>query len=317
MRGFAQPLITVIVPVYNAEAYIGQCVDSILTQTYEKLEIILIDDGSKDACPEICDAYEKKNARVRVVHKDNGGVSSARNMGLVLATGDFVMFVDADDELPENACQEMLDVAICNDADIVAGRYVGGSLKWKTKDVCFAWNGDEGLRNSLLDNPFTYSAWAKLYTRKFVGETRFRENIKINEDSLFIFDLLCKQPVFVCINKEIYKVNANPNSASRASFSDRFFDISLVSNIKYDFVKEHKPDFIPLAENMKIKADMNLLLLLKIRTTGEYADLERELAFDIKHRKKFFRPVNYRDAAWFVAIIAGLYRLVRAPEEKI
>ena len=92
-----EPLISVIVPVYGVEAYLNQCIDSILAQTHKNLEIILVDDGSPDRCPTICDEYARKDSRVRVIHKKNGGLSDARNAGLEIATGEYIGFVDSDD----------------------------------------------------------------------------------------------------------------------------------------------------------------------------------------------------------------------------
>lgn len=92
-----KPLISVIIPIYGVEKYLNRAVDSVLMQTYRNLEIILVDDGSKDGCGKICDAYEKKEARVRVIHKENGGLSDARNAGLAIAGGDYIAFLDSDD----------------------------------------------------------------------------------------------------------------------------------------------------------------------------------------------------------------------------
>ena len=198
------PLISIIVPIYNVEKYIYQCVDSILAQTYTNLEIILVDDGSPDNCPKICDDYAMHDARVKVIHKKNGGVSSARNKGIDLSSGELLTFLDADDQLPIDACEQMLEKLLQYNADIVAGKVEKDVFRWKYHDDFFIWKGEEGLKNSLLDNPFTYSAWGKIYKKEFVNEIRFREDIKINEDSLFVFEVLCKKPIFVGINKEVY-----------------------------------------------------------------------------------------------------------------
>ena len=99
---FSTPLISVIVPVYQVEQYLDRCVSSILEQTYDHLEVILIDDGSPDSCPRLCDEWAEKDPRVRVIHQENGGVSSARNAGLDAATGDYIAFVDSDDAIRPN-----------------------------------------------------------------------------------------------------------------------------------------------------------------------------------------------------------------------
>ena len=116
-------LVSVIVPVYKAEKWLHRCVDSILAQTMEDFELLLIDDGSPDRSGEICDEYAAKDSRVRVFHKENGGVSSARNLGLDNAQGEWISFVDADDILPEKALSDFLEFASC-DVDIICGRSV-------------------------------------------------------------------------------------------------------------------------------------------------------------------------------------------------
>ena len=111
--------ISIIVPVYKAEKYLPRCVESLLSQTYRELEIILVDDGSPDNCPEICDGYAEKDSRVKVIHKENGGVSSARNAGLEAASGDYITFVDSDDYVDGQMYEKMLSVAEEYSCDVV------------------------------------------------------------------------------------------------------------------------------------------------------------------------------------------------------
>ena len=102
------PLISVIVPIYNVEKYLDRCVDSIINQTYKNLEIILVDDGSPDNCPQMCDDYAKKDSRIKVVHKENGGLSDARNVGMEVATGEYVSFIDSDDYISLDCYETVL-----------------------------------------------------------------------------------------------------------------------------------------------------------------------------------------------------------------
>ena len=113
------PLVSVVVPVYKVEDYLASCISSVLAQTYKNIEIILVDDGSPDSCPAICDSYAELYESVRVLHKQNGGLSDARNRGLEEATGDYVLFLDSDDTLPEYAIEHLLNVAVAEGCDIV------------------------------------------------------------------------------------------------------------------------------------------------------------------------------------------------------
>ena len=138
------PLISVIVPVYNVEPYLDRCVRSILAQSYADWELILVDDGSPDRCPEMCDAYATKDKRIKVVHKSNGGLSDARNHGLNVATGDYVLFVDSDDYIHPEMLRTMSLLGAQEDADIVQCSYIRGTsesfptIKEHTKYDTFA-----------------------------------------------------------------------------------------------------------------------------------------------------------------------------------
>ena len=155
-------LISIIVPCYNVEKYLPKCIDSILNQTYKNLEVWLVDDGSPDRCGEICDEYAKKDARVKVVHKQNGGLVSARNAGYYVATGDWIMYVDGDDWLDEDCCQIMMDaVAGKPDVDIVfwkcvqelGDKSIKGKWEWPCQEAEHLYLGDECkelARNTLV-----------------------------------------------------------------------------------------------------------------------------------------------------------------------
>ena len=114
-------MISVIIPIYNVAQYLSQCMKSILSQSYNDLEIILVDDGSADECPRLCDEYEAGDARVRVIHKKNGGLSDARNAGMRIAKGEWIYFVDSDDWLDINAIQKLYQFAVDNHCDVVQG----------------------------------------------------------------------------------------------------------------------------------------------------------------------------------------------------
>ena len=115
-------LISIIVPIYKVENYLIRCIESIVCQTYENIEIILVDDGSPDKCPMICDEWAKKDERIKVIHKKNGGLSDARNAGIVIAQGEFLLFVDSDDYIEKDLCESCMNV-MDEDIDIVAFNY--------------------------------------------------------------------------------------------------------------------------------------------------------------------------------------------------
>ena len=186
--------ISVIVPIYKVEPYLRQCVDSILNQTYTNLEIILVDDGSPDNCGAICDEYAAKDTRVKVIHKENGGLSDARNAGLDIAVGDCYYFVDSDDYLPVRSVEEMIEMLRKQDADMVIGGFERfsdktGEVFFSTESeglVTYVYTQEEAFRDFYRDG---CQAWAVLYRRHVHQNIRFPKG-EINEDEAIIFQLL-------------------------------------------------------------------------------------------------------------------------------
>ena len=265
-------LVSIIVPIYNAEKYLDSCIQSVLRQTYTNWELILIDDGSTDKSGRIAEEYGFADERITVFHQKNLGVSLARNQGIDEATGNYVVFLDADDELIEDCLAKTVNIAEETNADVVAGRSCENQELFQDRII---WTGAEALENSLKDHLFTYSACAKLIRREFIGKTRFTPDIRINEDSYFVFQLLCKQNVFVLTNDVIYFYRANSESSSRTVFSEKYFDILKVSDLKYKKIEEQFPQMHDLAKNMLLKARMNVLRILAVRKRDEYRDVEK------------------------------------------
>lgn len=266
-------LVSIIVPIYNAEKYLDSCIQSVLRQTYTNWELILIDDGSTDKSGRIAEEYGFADERITVFHQKNLGVSLARNQGIDEATGNYVVFLDADDELIEDCLAKTVNIAEETNADVVAGRSCENQELFQDRII---WTGAEALENSLKDHLFTYSACAKVIRREFIGKTRFTPDIRINEDSYFVFQLLCKQNVFVLTNDVIYFYRANSESSSRTVFSEKYFDILKVSDLKYKKIEEQFPQMHDLAKNMLLKARMNVLRILAVRTRDEYRDVEKK-----------------------------------------
>ena len=180
-------MVSIIVPVYNAEKYLHRCVDSILVQTFTDSELLLINDGSKDRSGLICDEYATKDSRIRVFHKENGGVSSARNVGLDNANGEYIMFVDSDDYMFPNMCELMKSTMESKMVDlVVCGTTETGGGYWRPvedKDYTLLQlkeNFVELLHTELLSPP-----WNKIFKRSIIGEQRFLEDVSFGEDLMF------------------------------------------------------------------------------------------------------------------------------------
>ena len=166
------PVFSVIIPIYNVERQLDKCVQSIINQTYSDIEIILVDDGSPDNCPAMCDEYAKRDKRIKVIHKENGGLSDARNKGLKAATGKYVMFVDSDDYIELSTCESLLPFAE-KDYDIISGNGIaeGANKKLTQKvepKVCYT--GKEYLKVALERGSMPVAAWLYAYRRNFLKE---------------------------------------------------------------------------------------------------------------------------------------------------
>lgn len=202
--------ISIIVPVYNAEEYLDRCLHSVLDQEFPSFEVILVDDGSTDSSPLICDRYSGTDPRFLTIHQKNSGVSAARNAGLNLAQGEYVMFLDSDDALLPYALDAMVDHL--GGEDVVVGGYgafiegvpskevkPAATKSYKGNDYQYFFQ-DNLLRNcELLDSP-----WAKLFRKKAVGDTRFCDDLNYAEDKLFVFEVLAKSSSVLAVSSAVY-----------------------------------------------------------------------------------------------------------------
>ena len=230
-------MISIIIPIYKVSQYLDECVASIVNQTYKDLEIILVDDGSPDECPQMCDEWAKKDNRIKVVHKKNGGLSSARNAGLAVATGEYIGFVDSDDYVDETMYEDLMRVMKQNEKTVVVSSpimrnndgvlipYVVGTYEYKDGD---AMTFSEYMKLFLGMN-MDATVWNKLYKRKFI-QTLFREG-RNNEDYLFMYynvkNVYSTDYMFAVTGKAHYYYRDNAQSIchqSAMSVNRLFFD---------------------------------------------------------------------------------------------
>ncbi len=236
-----EELISVIVPVYNVEKYINKCIDSIINQTYKNLEIILVDDGSPDNCGKICDEYEKKDNRVKVIHKTNSGVSSARNEGVEIATGKWISFIDSDDWIEENYFEVLLEyakkynsnVAICGYNRIYKDR----KEEINSLENNLEMNSREYLIKSL--NPQTGLGFChmKIIERKCIANVRFNKDLIVGEDALFNIEISKNIERAIFCNQALYNYRNNEDSVVKKydlNYANKYLQ-SMKVNKKYIF----------------------------------------------------------------------------------
>ena len=238
-----KPIISVIVPVYKVEQYLDTCVQSILDQSYSQLEIILVDDGSPDHCPEKCDRWALLDKRIKVIHKKNGGLSDARNAGLEICTGDYISFVDSDDYIRPEMYERMLYAIKEEDADICACSIIRCYSDKEVKgDVVsgVAGRSEEILDLLYSDSMFPVCAWNKLYRRELWKEIRFPVG-KICEDAFTMYLLVHKAKWIVQIPEALYCYRIRPESIMTSSFSKKSMDEEEAWRKNYEFIKKQYP----------------------------------------------------------------------------
>ena len=225
-------LVSIIVPVYNVEKYIGKCIESILSQDYDNFECILIDDGSLDNSGKICDEYAKRDKRITVIHKRNGGVSKARNCGLNRAKGDYICFVDGDDYVNANYVSYLYGLASSSDADISLTTKMFGNFSKETQEKNKEWiiSGQEAVR-SILCYKIPIGCYDKLFKKSVFenNKVRFFEDLKIGEGFNFnISCFLCSKKV-ACSNQKVYYYRRDNQASAMSSYSEGKADNQMYS----------------------------------------------------------------------------------------
>lgn len=233
-------LISIIVPIYNVEEYLPKCIDSIINQTYKNLEIILIDDGSTDSSPKICDEYMNKDSRIIVIHKDNGGLSSARNKGLEISKGNYVCFIDSDDYLEPTMIEELKnnmdkynsDISCCNFYDIKNNiRTV--RIKKNTSTEFVSRKKDKFVNIQNEYSPLTYYAWNKLYKKELFNNIKFPEG-RLYEYTYILCDIFEQADKISFTLKPLYNYVYRSSSLGNA-FNLKHFDKIGSFNKKIEF----------------------------------------------------------------------------------
>ncbi len=319
--------ISVIVPIYNVEKYLDKCIQSIINQTYTNLEIILVDDGSPDNCGEICEQYAKNDSRIKVIHKENGGLADARNFGIDQMTGDYVAFVDSDDYIHPQMYERMMDVMEQKNADIVISSWkyvhedkdeVIQKLSANQEISIFEKNTIQNLYFDNSDKRVTFTvAWNKLYKKEIFDTLRFPKG-KVHEDEFVTFKTLYNANKVAYIDEELYYYLVRSVSIM-GSFNLKRFDIFDAYCEKLRFFEEKKEyelikKVMSLAMHMLVQynewmnendseAKQKLLYYYKL-LKGECTRLSRQTNIDFKMKMEIFmfsKSFSLYKMAWKLA----------------
>ncbi len=245
--------ISVIVPIYKVEDYLDKCVSSILNQTYDNLEIILVDDGSPDNCGAMCDGYANRDSRIRVIHKENGGLSDARNAGLAVCTGDYVSFVDSDDYLSPDFYKALLNVIKDNNCDIaecdvkkVFVNDIPDYTPYSEANVN-VYDTRQALFMLVNDRVIHQHVWNKLYKRAAVEGELFKKG-KTNEDEFWTYRIIGRSNTVAHIDAPLYYYMQRETSIMGVGYSLKRLDALEAYKERQEYLRENYPDIADKTE---------------------------------------------------------------------
>lgn len=285
-----ETVLSVIIPVYNVEEYLVKCVESILNQTHQALEVILVNDGSRDNSGSICDSLAARDARVKVIHKENGGLSSARNTGIEAATGEYITFVDSDDWIEADAYEHLLNLMEQYQVKLVCGgNYdVDGGTGTKTLGLTPAKEevitAEEMVRRMFLWQGCDSSACDKIYHRSLLETFRYPEG-KVCEDVAVTYKIVLGTDRVALSDKPFYNYYHRPGSitiSTAAEITDKTFHFSRHTEEIYAYIREHHPAIVPQARYLRVRSLSHILLLLEQET----AQVRKQFASEYRHARK-------------------------------
>ncbi len=317
-------MISVIVPVYNVEKYLERCVKSIVAQTYKDLEILLIDDGSTDKSGKMCDDFQQTDSRIKAFHKQNGGLSDARNYGIEHSSGEFISFVDSDDYIDEKMLETLhrliiendADLAVCSAMDVFEGKEVTQVKEIKE----FNLNKVESYKYMLRGDGIP-SACNKLYKRQTVGDVRFPVG-KLYEDGFFTPQILKRVEKTAVTSKPMYYYFRRADSITTKPFRKGDLDVIEAYDKCVKQVKELCPEALPYAEFRYRNAYFNVLDKMLMRDDcKEIPEYKQVVKYLKKHTAQIVKDPGFgkmrRIAAVALKFSVPLYKKILLTKQKI
>ncbi|MDO5379590.1 MAG: glycosyltransferase [Acidaminococcaceae bacterium] len=284
------PTISVIVPVYNVEKYLPKCVESIVNQTYKNLEIILVDDGSTDKSGEICDGYSLKDCRIKVIHKKNGGLSDARNVGLDICTGEYIGFVDSDDYIDKDMYRALYKFSEKNNLDVVmCGSYYvleNNILKSKSFEPKVLDQKKEIIKEIFINKygGVSVSVCNKLYKNTVLEGLKF-EYGKTSEDVFFVLKWIEKTKCFGRISDNKYFYIQRKNSiTNQRKFSNKLLDVVDGYSKNLEIIRKRFPEIVEVGEYRLWWAYKIIIeRIMKCADYADHQDILKEIQKDLRH----------------------------------
>lgn len=311
-------LVTVIVPVYKVEAYLERCVDSILQQDYRDLEIILVDDGSPDASGEICDRYAKRDERVKVIHKANGGLGPARNSALDLAKGEYVFFVDSDDYITDGIIKKLYEVCQREDADIACCGYQSGKMVYYCEGDAEVYGTVEAAQKMLMCEDMDANAVCKLYKTKLFEGIRYPACAYEVVPVTYKLYMRAKK---VCNIKECgYYIEKRQGSITRSKFGKNNLLYLTLSKTMIEDIRVNYPQLNAAAEIFYLNALIAMTEKSKedkdAVKTAEYREVNAEFENNYRKIMQSFK-ISKRKKMIALMIRCHIYALVKRVHDRL
>lgn len=281
-----EALISVVIPVYNVEQYLSKCIESVLNQTYRNLEVILVNDGSPDGSFKICEEYKLKDTRIKIINKDNGGLSDARNVGIENSSGNYITFIDSDDYIDDDYIDVLYKTLISYNADMsIASHKVIYAKKCinKATGEKFCANSKEILEKILYDEGIDLSAWGKLYKKSLFNDIKFPTG-RLFEDSATTYRLIDASRKIAVNSKSIYNYVIRSNSISNEKFSEKKLDLIISTKEMTDFIRKKYPELEKGCERRLMYAYLSTLTQLA-KTKETNSSMQAKLMNYIKKNK--------------------------------
>ena len=253
--------ISIIIPIYNVEKYLEKCLNTIINQTYKNLEIILIDDGSTDNSSTICDEYCEKDKRIKVIHKNNEGVSSARNKGIELSKGKYIVFIDPDDYVTDEHVEVLYDCIISNNVDLVISNLIDinedGIILNNEEKESFLMNKDQCLKELLSEDNFYHLCCGNMYRKDLLEKIRFNCEYRIAEDLDFLYRYIKHIKSAYFLSKNTYYYLKREGSATNSTYSEKWNDELKICNFIINETAGLENDLHKYAKRKYIRLNIN------------------------------------------------------------
>lgn len=306
-------MISVLMPVYNVEKYLRQCLDSILAQSYSDYEVVLVNDGSTDQSGAICDAYAAQHDCIRVIHQKNAGVAQARNTLLAAARGEYITFVDSDDAIEPTYLEVLMrdlqetgaDISICTWSEF-SDEGVRTELTWDGKEQGFQlWTTQQAVTRLFYQKTIDNNPWGKLYTRAVLQDVVFPAG-KVYEDLAVIYQIFLKAKRICYRPEALYLYRCNTRGISQSVFSPRRMDLIDVAERVYSDVEKRFPDYLQAARARVLRAFIHVYL--QIPDCAEFKAYQNRVFTGIrKHCRAVACDSNAKRGTRLAALIACIH----------